>query len=153
MYQPGHRPWTQSEVEFQPREAQSMMGGIATMSRRSRILFCVGHQSTGNQALGSSLHKALLLGLIPGDQGWPQGSVQAPPCQSHPSSFQPKPLGRSQVLLGFNGRGQILAGSAPTLRESLLWTAWVCTLCEFQHSLFCFYPSCSVWFPLMALVS
>lgn len=28
--------------------------------------------------------------------------------------------------------------------------AWVCALCEFQHNLFCFHPSCSVWFPLTA---
>lgn len=126
MGQPGRRPWTQPGPESQPEEAQSMMGGTATMSRPSPTLFCVGHQSTGNQALGSSLHKALLLGLVPGDHSWPQGSVLAPPCQAHPSSFQSEPLGRSQVPLGLNGRDQILAGSGPLLRESFLWTGPGC---------------------------
>lgn len=106
-----------------------MMGRTETLSRCKQTLFCVGHQSTENQALGSSLHKALLLSLIPVDQTWLQGSVQAPPQQAHPSSFQPKPLGRAQVLLGFNGRDQILAEFAPILRDSLLRTGPGCVRC------------------------
>jgi hypothetical protein len=106
-----------------------MMGRTETLSRCNQMLFCVGHQSTGNQALGSSLHKALLLSLIPVDQAWPQGSVQGPPHQAHPSSFQPKPPGRAQVPFGFNGRDQILAESAPILRDSLLRTGPGCAHC------------------------
>lgn len=54
----------------------------------------------------------------------------APPRQAHPSSFQPKPLGRAQICLGFNGRDQILAESVPILRGSLLWTGPGCVHCE-----------------------
>lgn len=106
-----------------------MMGRRETLSRCNQMAVLCGSPSTGSQALGSSQHKALLLSLIPGDQAWPQGSVQAPPCQAHPSSFQPKPLGRAQVPLGFNGGDQILAESAPVLRDSLLWTGPGCVHC------------------------
>lgn len=154
MGKTGHRPWTQPGFECQPRETQGMMGRTETLSRCSQTLFCVGHQNTGNQALGSSLNKALLLSLILGDQAWPQGSVQAPPCRAHPSSFQPKPLGRVQVPSLLQWERSDLGRVCPNFKRLFIVDrAWVCTLCEFQHNLFCFYPSRSVRFPLMALVS